>query len=331
MSDVPAIGDIWQIGSGNADRCYADTFLKYGVALVGPGDPGPWSAERGDDEYEGPFVRYLAQDLKKGDVLVLRKGMYRLCAIGVVANDDYIYLEQFDDLNGWDLQHARRVRWFPLPEEVEITDLAFTQKRLTRAGDRVAALVRPFLSTPPLSWPSWHVSPLPALPPLELALETVPPPLRGIVMELEGLYPLFWSTDSFGDHPSEDELIVHVIVPLLRALGWPAELVAVKWRYADIAVFRTLPRSPENCAFVIEAKRLGSGDQAALVQAMGYADGLGLSKADIVVTDGVRYSLHSRDHGFARTAYANLIRPKEGSKVLFDRMVYKPTEYGART
>ena len=47
---------------------------------------------------------------------------------------------------------------------------------------------------------------------------------------------------------------------ILRALGWPPEQIAVQWRRIDVAVFRALPRTPENCHLVIEAKRLGAAE-----------------------------------------------------------------------
>jgi hypothetical protein len=32
------------------------------------------------------------------------------------------------------------------------------------------------------------------------------------------------------------------------------ERIGIKWRDVDVSVFRSLPRSPENCHFIIEAK-----------------------------------------------------------------------------
>ncbi len=97
-----------------ASRSYADVFLKHGVALIGPGDAGPWKAERSDDEFEGSFVRRFASEMQAGDALLLRTGIASISAVGIVAGD-YLYLNAFDDVNGWDLQHARRVRWGKLP------------------------------------------------------------------------------------------------------------------------------------------------------------------------------------------------------------------------
>ena len=46
-----------------------------------------------------------------------------------------------------------------------------------------------------------------------------------------------------------------------------ANRIAVQWRRIDVTVFRALPRTPENCHLVIEAKRLRVGVEGALDQA----------------------------------------------------------------
>ena len=110
-----------------------------------------------------------------------------------------------------------------------------------------------FIKSPPTHW---QTAPLPGLPAEEPPLAQVPGALEGIVARAADLVPLLQDGQAFGEHPSEDELIAHFVVPFLRALGWPPERIAVKWRYIDVAVFRALPRTPENCHLVIEAKRL---------------------------------------------------------------------------
>jgi hypothetical protein len=114
-------------------------------------------------------------------------------------------------------------------------------------------------------------------------------------------------------------LIVHFVVPFLRALGWPPERIAVKWHHVDVAVFRALPRTSDNCQFVIEAKRVGGGVEGALEQAMGYVTALGL-RADVVVTDGIRYRMFNTEREVSPVAYANLVRLKRPAEQLFERM-----------
>src|SRR3970040_2634555 len=109
----PALA-VWQISGGPTSRSYAEVFLKQGVRLIGPGDAGPWTPERDDDEFEGGFVRRFASEVKAGDVFLLRTGLATITAVGLVAGD-YLYVNAFDDVNGGDLQHARRVGWCRLP------------------------------------------------------------------------------------------------------------------------------------------------------------------------------------------------------------------------
>src|SRR3970040_1232312 len=119
----PALA-VWQISGGPTSRSYAEVFLTHGVALIGPGDAGPWAPERDDDEFEGSFVRRFASEAAAGDVFLLRTGIATIAAVGLVAGD-YLYVNAFDDVNGWDLQHARRVRWCRLSAEHTFPGAAF--------------------------------------------------------------------------------------------------------------------------------------------------------------------------------------------------------------
>ena len=118
MIDEGIKRNVWQISGGPTSRSYVDVFLKYGVGLIGTGDAGEWKSERNDEEFEGSFVRRFASEVKIGDVFLLRTSISKIAAIGLVASD-YKYVNQFDDVNGWDLQHTRRVRWCKPPEEYE--------------------------------------------------------------------------------------------------------------------------------------------------------------------------------------------------------------------
>ena len=309
---------IWQVSAGPVERSYVDQFLNYGVALIGPGDPGAWRSERPDKEFGGGFVRRFAVELCIGDVLLLRTDRSTICAVGLVAYE-YQYLPQFDDVNGWDLQHCRRVRWCPLSESHDFNRLVFGAQppRISRvhAADIVEYANR-FVQSPPTDW---QARALPRLPDDEPELKAIPSELQELVAQVQDLSQLYWDTDSFGELPTEDELVAHNVVPFLCALGWPIERIAVKWRYIDVCVFSALPRTPENCHYLIEAKRLGTGFEDALDQAIGYVAALGVS-CDVVVTDGVRYRMYEASKGFAPVAYANLARLKQSSKKLFERM-----------
>lgn len=314
---------VWQIWAGPGTGAFATTYLLYGVALVGPPGPGRWSTERRDEDYRddegtgGASVRRFAAEVRIGDAVMLRTGLDKLRAIGVVAGE-YEYLEQFDDVNGWDIPHARRVRWFELPKEYSFDASVFGGRhRFSRVlGKDGVGYTQRFLQSPPTAW---QESPLPSLPQEEPPLHDFPESIRSLVGLAQDLHGLYWSAEHFGERPREDELIAHFIVPLLRSLGWPPELIAVKWRDIDVSVFSRLPRTPENCVLVIEAKRPGAWPEDALGQACEYVKKLGLPR-NIVLTDGIRYHFCDCEHGFRRVAYANLARLKQSSTQLFDRI-----------
>jgi len=309
---------IWQLASGPATRPYADVFLRHGVALIGPGDAGRWTPQRDDSEFDGGFVRRFASEMQVGDVALLRTAASTVCAIGIVASE-YLYLEQFDDVNGWDLQHARRIRWCPLPQPYTFDGQVFgaNPTRCSRAWSGEAIeYARRFVQSPPTQW---QTATLPGLPQEEPPLAVISAAVRDVVAQAQDLAPLYANRERFGELPTEDELVGHFVLPLLRSLGWQPERIAVKWRYVDVAVFSALPRTPANCRFIIEAKRFGAGVEGALEQAKGYLESLGVQR-DIVVTDGIRYRLYSAQKGFAPVAYANLVRLKASAARMFDYM-----------
>jgi hypothetical protein len=316
MNNAPRA--VWQVSAGPASRSYAEVLLKHGVALVGPGDAGAWTPDRDDSAFDGSFVRRFASELAVGDVVLLRMGLATIAAIGLVTGG-YQYINAFDDVNGWDLQHARRVRWCRLAEPHTFVSSAFgaNPPRCSRVWSQdVIDFAERFINSPPTHW---QTASLPELPAEEPPLDEVPDVLRGIVAQAADLVPLFQDGQAFGEPPSEDELIAHFIVPFLRALGWPPERIAVKWRYIDVAVFQALPRTPENCHLVIEAKRLGAGVEGALEQAKGYVEALGIPR-DVIVTDGIRYRMYAGGRDFEPVAYANLARLKRPAADLFARV-----------
>lgn len=310
--------NVWQVSGGPENRSYVDIFLKHGVALIGPGDTGPWRADRDDKEFDGSFVRRFACEVKPDDIVVLRTGISKIHAVGIVASD-YIYLPQFDDVNGWDLQHGHRVRWYQLPVEHDFGSSVFggNPPRISKiAQPDIIDFASRFIQSEPKLWQN---AALPPIPQEEPPLKEIPPAFRNIVAQVQDLTGLYQDQTHFGEAPSEDELVAHYVVPFLRALGWPVEKIAIKWRLIDVAVFHALPRTPDNCAFIIEAKRLGYGVEGALTQAKQYLQTLNIDR-DIVVTDGVRYRMYEAKSNYAPSGYANLSKLKQQALILFQQL-----------
>ncbi len=320
MSEDTSSTSVWQVAAGPWERDYSDLFLECGVALIGPGDPGRWRPERDDGEFEGSFVRrFASEEVSEGDIILLRAGSSTLRAVGIVASG-YMYLEQFDDVNGWDLQHARRVRWCKLPEPETFETRVFgavPQRFSAVSYETLLDYAIRFINSSPTDWQS---APLPPLPPDDPLLKEAPDFVRGLVSQVLDLSNLYLDSERFGEWPKEQESVSHFVVPFLRCLGWPVECIGVEWRNVDVAVFRQLPRIPENVQFLVEAKRLGSGVEGALDQVRGYLARLGV-ECDVVVTDGVRYRMYKPSGSdFESEAYANLGKLKQSALALFTRM-----------
>ena len=307
---------VWQIAAGTSDRPYFDKFLDHGVALLGPGDIGKWEESK-TDSFDR-FVNGFCGRAMEGETIVLRIGKNKIIAVGIIAGP-YEYYDQFDDVYGWDLQHGRRVRWKQLGNEYTFSTSVFgaNPPRFSRTwNEEVIDIVMKVINSEPSQWKS---EPLARLPSPEPELQLIPPNLQPFLAELGDVYPQFWDKARFNSIPSEDEMVAHFVVPFLKVLGWKTENIGVKWQFADIVLFRTLPRIPENIALIIEAKRMDTAAESAFNQAKNFADKFKVH-ADLLVSDGIRYRLFGYDGH--RIAYANLSRLKQSSTTLFEKLSF---------
>ena len=152
---------------------YGDLFLQYGVALIGPGRGGAWPNFVAPC-YAGPgaaaIVERFAAGPAIGDIILLRPGTLRhIHAVGIVASD-YQFLDQFDNVYGWDLQHARRVHWKPCQHNFE-QKVFFPVSFLAVANPLVVQYAQQCIQQPPIDWQN---NPLPALPVGPLNLGPIP-------------------------------------------------------------------------------------------------------------------------------------------------------------
>ena len=95
--------------------------------------------------------------------------------------------------------------------------------------------------------------------------------------------------------PNEHEVVAYMVLPMLLALGWSEQLLAVEWKNADIAAFSATPTEAANCVLLCEVKGLWHGLQDTLEQAVAY-----VRKSDLVncrhimLTQGARFYVFDR-------------------------------------
>lgn len=313
---------IWQQACGDTDRNYSNLCLEWDIILNGPGSCGPypecmevlkhwqWVSSRKRTD-----IWRFAEQMKEGDIVVLRLGTSTILGVGVIVGS-YEWLESFGDVDGWDLQHARRVRWVwdgrRQPKYFNTYTLKQGDTTQLMTSDEVknwikslnindAELTRTIKEIP-------HVGK--TITEQEIAdylyEEGVSSNSIEILMsefnELRRIAKWYRGKSA----PSESETITYLIIPLLRSLGWTPQKMAIEWNKVDIALFDQLPRKDENLCTVVEAKKKDNSCLTAKSQAQGYAQGKVKCKR-LIVSDGLRYGIYIKtETEYKLYAYFNL-------------------------
>jgi hypothetical protein len=308
-TDKSAAPRVWQVACGETGRDYRDVFLRHDLMLLGPGDPGPWSEDLYDSDNR---IRPFVHGPSAGDVVLMRLG-HEVLRVGTVPHQDekYSWSPSFEEVLGWNLQHYRRVLWGG-PRSTSVLarmqpvfsnykqQRAFSEvheRRITRLADRLARAVH------------------------SRRLRKLPPESKSLTLEDFGL-GLFnsglsndsveraleaiekcrrlgsWYQEHDGREPSEHEIVAHTCIPMMLALGWSEQMLAVEWRHIDLAFFDRMPTTEENCVMICEAKRPHRPLESALDQAINYVEKRRLVRCrTIVLSAGTRLTTYRKMRG----------------------------------
>ncbi|WP_210207436.1 hypothetical protein [Microvirga aerophila] len=322
---------VWQVGAGDAERNYAELCLRWGVILNGPGYDGPWPNRNGISPRKAQDLQRFCERIQDGDLVVLKVGKSEVYGVGHVRGD-YEWNDHFGDVDGWDIQHLRRVDW--------VWQASGGPKRFSgeplKWGDTTQVLTSPDV----LTWiASLQLTPnsriLPVLPQAKESLIEVRPQEISeflfdngvsahstdlLMEEIEKLIRIAKWYERSHTTPSEYETISYLVIPLFRALGWTPQRMAVEWDRIDVALFARMPRQKDTLTAVVEAKQRNRACLTARSQAFSYAQRIGFEGCQrLIVTDGIRYGVFQKlDGAFLErpTAYLNLTRMVEDYPVL---------------
>jgi len=324
---------IWQVAAGDGERAYHDLLIEWDAIAIGPGEYGPWPdcealviAAR--TRNQATIIRRFAEQMAIGDLIILRKGSSAVCAVGEVASD-YLWLDDFGDIDGWDLQHVRRVRWIwkykgvPVPlgnnvlrfgDSVQDACSNELQQWLTGLDIPKSAASRNLVTLPESCQHGERRE--------QVSLEQLTEGLfdlgiglsdaNTVIDRMRELEMLSGWYKRAQDKPAENETIAYLVVPLLRALGWTPQRMAVEWNNIDLALFSRLPRNDANLAAVLEGKAMNKACLIAKEQGEGYVQAAERSRCErLIVTEGIRYAVFGKvGNSFAihPGAYINLTR-----------------------
>lgn len=322
----------WQIGTGDETRSYFDIFIKYGVALVGPGDPG----REGDPKTRlfytvNPDIRNWGAVLKKvkeGEWIIARKGKKSILAVGKVI-EEINHGEFFSDVEGWDLQHYIKVKWY-LPNTpnniIQLSKNLLSQSTLHGCNkqevyDKIYSTdfkeaiqefeLEDFIVPEIID----HTEVMKMLIEEGLRIQDA----ENIALTIQRIIKLVQWYKQNDNETLEHEIIAFLILPLLIALGWSEQKIKLEYQGIDIALFSNAFKgnyklTPE---YIVEAKTFSNGLAFTEQQLETYAKKYPECK-NFVATNGYRYKIFIRDKSkFILKGYFNLLKLTERN-VLYD-------------
>lgn len=331
--------NIWQVSAGDSNRNYVDICIKYQVILNGNGNVGDLRIEKNIVELnklrsEGKFrlgraddIYRFKDDIKDGDIVALKTGRKRIYAIGKVIGE-YEYNNLFSDIDGWDMNHVRRVNWiwicnkgkdgnynpkifenivlnmgttYRLPN-VDVLDWIKSLDLDLKQDNELGVLPEYNSKTVKIEEISEYLYSKGVS---SVAIEN----LVSVIDDLQMIAKWYWNVDRVSEFETES----YLIIPLMRALGWSPQKMAIEWNRIDIALFDKLPREDDNLIAVLEAKRKGDSCLTAQSQAYSYAKDKS-SCNRLIVSDGLRYGIFIKGEetkNYELHAYMNLVAFKD--------------------
>lgn len=323
---------IWQQACGDNDRNYSDVCLEWDVILNGPGYAGRypdcdlklsednWSSKKRTD------IMRFATKMKPNDIVVLKIGTSMVYGVGEIVGD-YEWLDFFSDIDGWDLQHVRRVRWLWKYNGKPMSFNTYDLKQGDTTQILNSKVVENWLSNLKIPSQNYKLEPktLPSERIKTLNQDEIAEYLyaQGVsnnsIEELLNEFHELQRIAKWYQHhekaPSEFETLTYLVVPLLRALGWSPQKMGIEWHKVDVALFDQLPREDKNLSVVVEVKKKGNSCLTAYSQAQGYSVGKE-NCLRLIVTDGLRYGVYLKvKKEYKLEAYFSLVDLKESSPV----------------
>jgi hypothetical protein len=304
---------VWQVATGEAGRDYRELFFEHDLMILGPSYKG----DAADGRYAGgkpnsatSQVNAFARDPKPGDRVLMRFGR-EVIGIGRIpdgAENQYKFDEAFRSVYGWDLCHTRRVKWatgVDLGALARVYAGAKQKPSFTGVHERnIVSAVAAFDDAP-------FGDPLAPLPQVDARVYTEEElgvelfragvsnaNIEAILAALRQAERLtsWYGSGGAGRHPTEHEVVSHIVLPLFLSLGWSHQQIAVEWNKVDMAFFKHTPTIAKNCVMVLEAKGLGKSLGDVLDQPRRYWESLALKNACyIVVTDGANLFTYARE------------------------------------
>ena len=303
---------VWQIAAGTWNRNYTKLFYDWGIATIGPGSEGKWDEKKYNSNKVGErdkrLLKRLATEVKPNDYIILKVGKDAE-AIGIVEEykngKAYFWDENFKYIDGWQLGHCLKVKWRE-PEKEKKLKLSKTlaEQRFCRYSGDGEEIEKRFKSFKPVKSKSLE----------DIKRLGIPKGLKDENYE-EHLKPIFndndinklkkfwkkisglqkYAIDHDTSNYSEEEAKIFFIVPILKALGWSNEHIAIEHEKVDILlsyrdfITRDFDNKEEKnkVDVIIESKRMDEGLGYAKDQVNNYSKKFKKDEIKYIVSNGL--------------------------------------------
>lgn len=305
----------WQVSSGSSQRSYANIFLEFGVFAVNH-----------DWRNTGGYHKYL-QQAKKRDVLVLKKGVSKIHAIGIVQDDELSQAPFYFNFDGWELSYFKNIEWYVPEKPIDAKGMGLAEGTIQRTHKtKIQELANNALN----NWKKFEKT-------REIDRKIISVKDDDIINRLinEGLkisqsevlattfnqvrkLAKYYLSNFDCKNVNEDQVRSFLVIPFLLALGWSEQQLFLEYKIgkkkADIVCFdKPCHRTDKKAQILVEVKKLSEGLNNAIDQAFFYAKNLGNVKT-ICVTNGFCYQIYDTDFSDNPKkpfAYINILQPTD--------------------
>jgi hypothetical protein len=314
----------WQIGTGDGTRSIHHIFLRYGVAIVGPGDPG----KEGDSNTKlyyivNPEIKNWGKALSQvqpGEWMIARNGRSEIVAVGKVL-DGCNHSNLFSDVDGWDMQHFVKVKWFkPIKSSIKLGGNVLGMHTL-QGCKKPAVFDAIYAAEFEEVQSEFEVEDI-AIPKTvgfsELIDVLIDNGIRitdaeNISTTIQRVSRLARWYQERDPKVLEHEVVAFLILPLLMALGWSEQKIKLEYKYIDVVLFdRPFTGDYEETPrLILEAKTFSNGLALTHEQINRYSKVFPNCKR-FLVTNGFRYKYFERmGDSLTEIGYFNLLRLTE--------------------
>lgn len=312
-----------QLMSGDQSRDFSKVMLDFGVAIVGPGEPGPISIHK--EHYvkmnEWSKMSWL-EYIQAGDRIVMHSGQSVIQAVGEVRRANgpiYQYSNCFADVDGWDLQHFCFVDWKRINCTLEGRPLSrATAQQLHH--EPTIELIESMWDQAAIIAPCYQIPEI-RLSDLKLTDDEIELFLINLGYRIEDAENMLqtllrveklakWYERGAGTLPNtEHEIRAFLVAPLLQAIGWSHQRMGIEYEHLDVILFQDPER--KHPRVLIETKAMGLGREIAKQQVSNYLQAKsellqGLDK--VIITDGLSYWLFDPTNMEDPLAYMSIKR-----------------------